>query len=405
VNRLNKILAAALAVQLALAVFMLTRNRGEQVAELTAVAPGLDSAAVTKIAVFAKREKSATGDAKPALEVVKKGDDWVLATHFDYPADKTKVTELLSKIASLKSRGAIASSSARYAQLGVGDDAYERKVVLTTPKGDQTIFIGNAAGSRRVAMRRGGDAHVYAVTGLTAFGVEAEPRGWMDRTYTEIESDQVAEIVIHTPRGTFKLDHSTGNWVASENDAPLPVAAGEAFDPTRADEILTKVSKIEATAPADAKRDTANTAATVTVRMKPPAAAGEGSAAAASVSTPERVFDVLLDGDKYWVHERGNARAVLVDKWALEPVVNVGHDTLVKKAEPTPAGGGAMPPGMPPGMQLPPGMQMPPGMPPAPGAPKPAAPGAKPPAPPKPAKPAAPTPAPAAKPVAPAPPG
>jgi hypothetical protein len=79
------------------------------------------------------------------------------------------------------------------------------------------------------------------------------------------------------------------------------------------------------------------------------------------------VIDVIDDGTSYWVHDRSQPRAGLVDKTRLDAVLAANRDKLVKKpAPPTPAPkpgagsgvGGSMPgaPGMPP---------MPPGAPPA----------------------------------------
>ena len=92
-TRFHKILIALLVVQLALAVVMLTRNDDSVPSRPEPVLAGFDAAAVTKIAVFAK-----SGD-KPAVELAKQGTSWVVASSFQYPADATKVGDLLAALA------------------------------------------------------------------------------------------------------------------------------------------------------------------------------------------------------------------------------------------------------------------------------------------------------------------
>jgi len=333
VTRLNKILLAALAVQLVLAIVMLGRDHGAPVARLAAVAPDLDAAQVTRVQIFDRRERGATGAAKPAVDLQKAGDGWTLASHFAYPADPSKVTTLLSNLAAMKARGPMATSAARHVQLGVADDVYERKVVLTTPAGERTFFVGQSAGGRRTALRKGGDARVYAVGGVSAYTIDATPRGWVTTDYVTVAKDDVAALEVKTDKGTIAVERAGGGWTLALNGAPATLAAGESVDTAKVDGLLAKLTTLTLAEPADPARDASHPTATITLRLEPPAPAADADAGVAASAPPqERVLDVLADGDRYWVRERGNPRAVLVDKAQLAGVVDLTRDGVVTKA-------------------------------------------------------------------------
>jgi hypothetical protein len=351
VTRGNKILAGLLAVQLVLAIVMLTRDRGGGLAAPAPLTAGLDAKAVTRIQIFAKREKTATGEDKPVLDLAKKGDAWVMASGFDYPVDATKVETLVGNLARLQSRGPIATSAARHGQLGVADGAYERKLIVTTAKGDQVFFVGGAAGAQRTAVRVGTGAAVHAVPNkdLSAWSIDTLPKGWVSGSYLEVPKDEVVAVTVKTAKGSVELDRSTGSWLVTENGASYQLAAGESINMLAIDGAVAKATKIEVAAPGDPGRDAASPTATITIRSKPPAPApaadGDAGVEAAPASVPDRVIDVVADGERYWVRERGNPRAVVVDKWALDDVVLLGRDKLVSTTPPkgAPLPGAAQP--------------------------------------------------------------
>src|SRR5688572_18161415 len=92
-TKTNKILLALLVVQLLLAAFVLVRSDDNAVLKEQPLLAGFDAAAVTKLQIH-------TDKGKP-VELVKRGTDWVIASHFDYPADPVKVEAALSPIAKL----------------------------------------------------------------------------------------------------------------------------------------------------------------------------------------------------------------------------------------------------------------------------------------------------------------
>ena len=121
--------------------------------------------------------------------LVKRDTSWVLASGFDYPVEQTKVTDVLSPIAKLAAAAPIATQASRHKQLHVADDDFERKLVITADGKDLTLFIGGFAGTRRTAVRIGGDDRVYAVAGLSASTAGSEARQWIDTAYVKVPRD------------------------------------------------------------------------------------------------------------------------------------------------------------------------------------------------------------------------
>jgi Domain of unknown function (DUF4340) len=404
-TRFHKILLGLLAVQLVLIAIVMARGNDEGALKERLLVPGFDVAKVTRVQV------SGPGEGAKPVDLVKKDSGWVVASSFDYPADQTKVTDALTPLTKLAAAAPIATQAGRHKQLKVADGDFERKLVITRDGKDLTLYVGSSAGARRTAFRVGGEDSVYGVTGLSIGVIGTEPRQWVDASYVKINKDEVAKVTVARAGTTVVLQKSappppagTGSgssagsaagsgsgsaaalddnppappaaehWNATVGGAPVALAAGELIDEATIDRLVSEVTSLDLSAPADPKRDASKPTATITVDRK-----------VSGTSAAPKVIDVILDGSSYWVHDRSAPRAVLVDKARLDELVNVDRDKVVKKPPPpapppgTGSGAGAHPPGgMPPGAMMPmpgaPGaVPRPPGRaaPPAPGRPAP----------------------------------
>jgi hypothetical protein len=373
-TKFHKVLLAALAVQLVLVVIVLSRG-GDAVVKEHPIVAGFDAAKVTRVQVFA------AADGKP-IDLVKRDAGWVIASSYDYPVDAARVTDVLAPIAKASAAEPIATSAGRHKQLRVADGEFDRKLIITSGGKDLTLYLGGPAGARRNAVRIGGDANVYAVTGISAGAVGGEPRMWVDPAYVKVPRDEVARVTIARDGTSVELAKQPAapapavgsdgvppppapdRWTATIGGAAIALGKDETIDDAAIDRIVSAATAIDLAAPADPKRDAARPTATITIERKPaPApAAGSGSGSAATPAPPAgpTVIDVIADGASYWVHDRSSPRAVLVDKARLEDVVTAGRDKLVKK--PAPPAKQSASPGLPPGVQLPPGTELPPGV-------------------------------------------
>lgn len=346
-TRTHKILLAMLAVQLALIAVMAGRSGHDAPLKERPLLAGFDAGTVTRLQIF-------TPKADQPIDLVKRGASWVMASHFDYPVDEARITELLTPVARMAAAAPITSQASRHAQLGVADADYQRKVVITAGGKDLTVWVGQPAGLRRNAVRLGADQRVYAVAGVTATAANNEARHWARPRYIDIPREQVAKVSIQRASGTLSIAKRAAppppappgsappppapdEWEVALDGAPVTLAAGETLNLGGIDAVIDAATAIELSAPADPKRDAAHPTATITV---------ERAAGAATPATT--TIDLIADGESYWVHERGAAHAVMVDKAQVSDLIDANRDKLVEKPTQPAATAGTMP-GLPPG--------------------------------------------------------
>ena len=343
-TKFHKVLLALLVVQIAIAAFVLS-GRDESVAiKEQPVLASFDGAKVTRVQIF-----DGAAPTKLAVDLVKHDATWSVATGFDYPVEASKVIDALAPLAKMAAAEPLATQSARHKQLKVADDDFERKLVITMNGKDLTLFVGGAAGGRRTAVRLGGEARVWGVNGVTAFGFGNEARLWVDPKYLDVPRDEIVKMTVAKKTGTTVLvkaeagsgsgsgagsgSEKTPEWTATVDGAPFVLAADESIDAAAIAHAIDVAAHVELAAPADPRRVASQPTATITLERK---------------ATPAPViYDVIVDGTHYWVKDRGSPRAILVDKPRLEDAVKVDRDTLVKKAA---AKGTKAPPGPPGGM-------------------------------------------------------
>jgi len=336
-TRFHKVLIAALAVQLVLIAIVRTRGDDNVALQERPVVAGFDAANVTRLQVFAGGPAAA---GKP-IDLVKRDAGWVLASGFDYPVDAAKVADVLAPIGKASAAAPLTTQAARHKQLHVADGDFERKLVITSSGKDLTLYLGGPAGARRTALRVGGSDDVFAVAGLSASTVSGEARGWLDPSYVKIAANEISKVVVQHDTTTVELTRpapaappaagsgsaapaAPGPWSAAVGGAPVVPAAGESLETSAIDRLVSTVATIELNAPADPKRDASKPTATVTIERR-----------ATGAATPATtVIDIIADSASYWVHERGAAHAVLVDKWRLDNVVTISRDKLINKPVP-----------------------------------------------------------------------
>lgn len=335
-TRTHKILLGLLALQIAL--FALTVLGGGEPALVKArpLLPELDAAKVTRVRLFGD------GAEKPGVELVKKGDAWIVASHFDHPADPAKVQGLLEPLARIAAGDPIATSASRHKQLRVADPGFDRKLVLDVEGGgERTLHIGSPVGARRTAIRVGGDA-VHAATDVPSF--VAEPAGFVETRYVDVPRAEIERIAIRREQRLIELAPVSEAWTATIDGEAVKLAPGEELDAAAIERLIGQIAAIDLRAPGDPKRDASQATAAITLHRK-------------GVEQPISL-DVVADGESYWVRQQGVAHAAVVDKAQLADAVGIDRDKLVKApGEPAPAsdaGGAGGPPAAPLPFPMPP---------------------------------------------------
>ncbi len=183
-------LAALLAVQ-SIAALSLGWGSGAALVPATADTPLLafDPKTVSVVRIDGKGD---TGETKVSLARGAQG--WVLADLGDFPAEGTKVDELLKKLADLKRPMPVATSEESLKRHKVADDGYERRVTLESGgKPIATLLLGDSPGPRRQLARPAGDPAVYDLN-LALYDVGNRPDDWLAKDQLQLDQETIEGI-------------------------------------------------------------------------------------------------------------------------------------------------------------------------------------------------------------------
>lgn len=209
-------LAVLLAVQLLLALGLglsgtaLTRSQGGDTPLLA-----FDKAAIDRITL--------EGPDQAKVLLVKKEGRWRLPEAGDFPADGTRVAQLLDRLAGLEGGDVVAATRSAHDRFKVSDEAFERRITLA--KGDAaqaTLYLGSSPALRRVHARRQGEDAVHIVE-LAVFDVPVKAADWQDKALLTVPQDQIAAIDLDGLRIERRTDDGTAKEKAAQWTAsPLP---------------------------------------------------------------------------------------------------------------------------------------------------------------------------------------
>ena len=221
------VLAAVLVVQIA--ILVLTRLPGrEQVPE--PLLAGLQADAVTRIEI----EDGADG----RVVMDRAADGWVLSDAGGYPADATRIAELLDGLAAARRDRLVARTEAGRLELRVAPDGFERRLRIDAAADRFLLYVGTTAGAGGGHVRVDGEDEVWTVDGVAPWQVATDRADWVDPVYLRVESDRVAAFELVNAAGRFRFERSGGAWIS-----PVP-GAGEVLDQERVTAFVDRVSTL-----------------------------------------------------------------------------------------------------------------------------------------------------------------
>lgn len=356
-TKVNKILIAALAVQVVLAVVLRLGGETTGIPELQPILSDFDAEGVERVVI------EETGEDAETLELAREGESWKVASHHGYPAKGEEVKNLLENLAGLKARAPMTTKEKRHAQLGVDAEEYRRRVTIKGADGELVVYIGKSAGPNQTAFRIKGSRETYGVTGLSTSSASPRVTQWVDTSYFSVDEKNIDSLNVLNDQGSFDLLRTDdGGWEVLENGEPAEPPEGEVVNTPHVKELLGKISSITLSEPAGSKELDQPT--TVTLRMKSEESESEGESSAVSGEQIHLDITPADEEGKLYVHER-QSRPVLVNKSALEPLLKLDRGALfateeevekAKKKNARPPGGGmrGMPGG---GGQIPPSIR------------------------------------------------
>lgn len=206
-TRLHQGLALALVAQAGLAAMTWRTTVGSEPTPLHAVF-AVDPSTVT---AFAVTGRSTADKIAVPVKLEKQGEGWVISSAHGFPADTTKVTELLDKVKDIQARDPIATRAAAHRDLEVADDTFTRKLELTVGADVRALFLGASKG-QVVNVRIPGTDDVFAARGLTAYTLPDAARRFWKPEYVDLKADDLSTWTLTNPNGTATLHRADGQW-------------------------------------------------------------------------------------------------------------------------------------------------------------------------------------------------
>ena len=139
------------------------------------------------------------------LTLKAKGDAWILPQYADLSVDAKKITQLLDAFAP-KNRLPVATSAQSQRRFEVSDDAYQRKLTLTSSEGSQVFYVGQQAGVKQSYVRQQGTDYIYELP-LVHHELSAQPKDWFARDLLRMDNINAIE------GKDFKLVKQDERWV------------------------------------------------------------------------------------------------------------------------------------------------------------------------------------------------
>ncbi|MDM8528068.1 DUF4340 domain-containing protein [Anaerolineales bacterium HSG24] len=209
-SQLNKILAVVFAVQIAIVGFVFW---SQSATTQTATDP--------LIADFAPNEVVGlviTDGEGNSIQLQKEGEEWVLASADDYPAQGEKVLPLLEKIPNLTRNRLVTKTDASHNRLQVGAAEFNRLLELTLADGTgHKLYLGSSGGVGATHVRADDQMEVYLSGEINPFEVNPQATNWVDTIYFTVPQSVTQHIKLENSSGTFQFDHvDDATWAMSD---------------------------------------------------------------------------------------------------------------------------------------------------------------------------------------------
>ncbi len=316
-TRTIQILAGLLVVQIVVAALLLVLPAQSTQGRLRPLLDQLSEADVTAVTIHERPDKE--------VRLAKKDDQWVLPDVDDYPVDKTKVSDLLGKLTSIQVGEPLATTAASHGRLQVSADSYNRRVDLTTSQGARRLFFGSSRGTS-ANVRLDGSDEVYLTTKLAPFDIASDLASWINTLYFTATEQEVGRVVLTTLSGTLTFQRNVSDVWEFQG-----LAAGETFNPSRLETILSRVSSLYMTRPLGKvekpEYGLSRPAAVLTLTLKSDAAGADPLVLAIGARDDKDSTYVVKSSRSPWF--------VRVNAFVVEDIVNAKREDFLQ-APPTP---------------------------------------------------------------------
>jgi len=205
-SRINRILAGVLALQIILVAIVFWPRSAASVAGGKPLFPGVEADQIVRLTIT-----DANGN---QIQLAKELGNWVLPEADDYPAQESKISELLDKIIALKADRLVTQTPASHKRLKVADNFFERRVEFELADGTKhKLYLGTSPRYGATHVRAHGRDEVYLARGFSIVDVGVQAYNWVDTLYFSVTEDQVVALTLENRNGRFEFEKDdAGTW-------------------------------------------------------------------------------------------------------------------------------------------------------------------------------------------------
>ncbi|GEM_PF-2832252 len=211
-TRFQMILSGLLALQIVLiAVFGGVFGGGESASGERALLRDLDLSTVSRIEIA-----ESDGD---SITLGRENGAWVLEDFDGYPAENSKIENVLETLQELSVRRPVVTGSGYHESLEVTDENFQRRLRIWTANEDPDfdLIVGSSPTYRVHHVRLADEDPVYEIRGLDLWSIGTSPDAWIERNLVDIDADKVVALEWSNEQGTYSIRKEGEEW-RSGND-------------------------------------------------------------------------------------------------------------------------------------------------------------------------------------------
>jgi len=172
-----------------------------------ALVPSFETSDVVRVELGTKPDER--------LVLSRDGSGWAITSAEGYPADASKVDDMISTIREARVRMAVVTSDKYHESLEVSEEKAQARIRLYRADSENPfvdLIVGKSAmGGAHV--RVAGEEDVYDIRDVTPWQLRADTATWMQKTLVDIPTDSVQKLAIHNEHGSFELERSDDSWI------------------------------------------------------------------------------------------------------------------------------------------------------------------------------------------------
>ena len=185
-KKLTLILSSILAVQILLAIILLTHKSDSGAFQSDKLLLDLKQDAFDTINIEQKD--------KSALTLKKDKERWLLPGYFNVPVDTGKFDDFIKKLLALKTGWPVAKTEEATERFQVSKDKFERKIVFQKDgKPLKSLYLGTSPGFKKIYARVDGENAIQVIE-FGTFEASAAPEDWMVQDLAKIDLSQLSQI-------------------------------------------------------------------------------------------------------------------------------------------------------------------------------------------------------------------